>query len=925
MSDPNGRTGKILNTSPKHGMESRAFDSGYMDSGEIMDSASGLNVEIKTMSCTRDRDNRQIPQVKEPKTMSSGTRCKIDYNRSDSGVDIGLNEQLSQLQLDEVRSDSGSCLDSGVLSGDSTLPSPDPHCLQLKNSPLGIDEDHMKKLVSDAFKQDQDGDTYLHLAIMQGFVEVVFSLIRLATSASQLNIPNDLGQTPLHLAVLYGEPRIVRRLVLAGGDVNCRDKEGNTPLHLASIKGDLPSLHQMIRPISSLEANSLFQRYTVVPQFARDFNQRNYEGRACIHLAAWNGHSHVLRYLHAIGGDMNLKEGKGGETALHVAIRRGDVRMAGMLMKECGADPRVTDYQGFNALHLAQWSDTRHPHLTAFIHDLIRLRVPSSPLPASILNEDSSSSDDEDDFPSFQTLWVLELMLVMALCFSALGTKTKMYIDIAANITCFRRFNSTSQTGCSSHKDGNVGIVHVVSGREDTNWILTEGGTPPYVPVLYGSTTSPANLTELAWSSRVSAIVILDDLDDTLVGNWINFSSDAKCPNYPFSFYQERDKCTTRNSWNPAGYDLAHLDWPIPVMFLDAQADSDRLVNHCYKTFNKPWNGTGGKLEDRSYPLCALQLTTRMLGAVNTPTCMRRGDGELLLFGGGGDSVQCEPLGGDSIHMPLVPRQKKNFNYTTGSVTIVAARMDTSSLFANIGPGGDSVVTGLVTWMITAHLLSRKEFRAGLNSSNESIHFMLFNGEAWGYIGSSRILYDMAEGSFPEAMDETKEIQPSLMKVEHIKQWIEIGQVSPSSRGNPVLYVHSNAPNDPQVEKMTKLLSNYSNSKIGKANSGVQLPPSSLHSALKANKTIPGILLANFPDSSFQNSFYNGFKEVGKALNFECNSTQISALAQHLTTTAEALASSVYDLITNKGPSFDVSQLINVSTVRFQNENWSDL
>ena len=35
---------------------------------------------------------------------------------------------------------------------------------------------------------------YLHLAIMQGFVEVVFSLIRLATSASQLNIPNDLGQ-----------------------------------------------------------------------------------------------------------------------------------------------------------------------------------------------------------------------------------------------------------------------------------------------------------------------------------------------------------------------------------------------------------------------------------------------------------------------------------------------------------------------------------------------------------------------------------------------------------------------------------------------------------------------------------------------------------------------------------------------------------
>ena len=161
MSDPNGRTEKILSASPKHGMESRGFDSGYMDSGDIMDSASSLDIKVKTASCTRDRDSKGIPQMKEPKIKepSCGTRCKIDYNRSDSGVDIVLNDQLSQLQLDEVRSDSGSCLDSGVLSGDSTLPSPDPHCLQLKNHPLGIDEDRMKRLVADAFMQDQDGDT----------------------------------------------------------------------------------------------------------------------------------------------------------------------------------------------------------------------------------------------------------------------------------------------------------------------------------------------------------------------------------------------------------------------------------------------------------------------------------------------------------------------------------------------------------------------------------------------------------------------------------------------------------------------------------------------------------------------------------------------------------------------------------------------
>ena len=83
-----------------------------------------------------------------------------------------------------------------------------------------------------------------------------------------------------------------------------------------------------------------------------------------------------------------------------------------MLIEECGADPRITDYQGFNALHLAQWSDSRHPHLTTFILDLIRLGVPSSPLPVSILNEDSSSSDDEDDFPSIQVLCFATAFLI---------------------------------------------------------------------------------------------------------------------------------------------------------------------------------------------------------------------------------------------------------------------------------------------------------------------------------------------------------------------------------------------------------------------------------------------------------------------------------------------------------------------------------
>ena len=41
----------------------------------------------------------------------------------------------------------------------------------------------------------------------------------------------------------------------------------------------------------------------------------------------------------------------------------------------------------------------------------------------------------------------------------------------------------------------------------------------------------------------------------------------------------------------------------------------------CYEKFNKPVNDTV-----RDWPLCAAQLKSFMLAAVDTPTCLRRND-----------------------------------------------------------------------------------------------------------------------------------------------------------------------------------------------------------------------------------------------------------------------------------------------------------
>lgn len=88
-----------------------------------------------------------------------------------------------------------------------------------------------------------------------------------------------LPQTPLHLAVLTHQARIARCLVVAGANVDIRDRRGNTALHLACQIGDIECVKALLEPITVAETNTANLQYDAFMQhLSQNLEQRNYDG-----------------------------------------------------------------------------------------------------------------------------------------------------------------------------------------------------------------------------------------------------------------------------------------------------------------------------------------------------------------------------------------------------------------------------------------------------------------------------------------------------------------------------------------------------------------------------------------------------------------------------------------------------------------------
>ena len=147
----------------------------------------------------------------------------------------------------------------------------------------------------------EDGQTPLHLASIFGHTAIAeWALENKAT----INAKDILGSTPLHEACRYGNIPIIKLLLESGADVNAADSLGKTPLHLV------------------YESENRAYIYDLLLKNKANPNAKDMYGDTALHIASINNFEiSVLETLTSYGADVNERN-KQGNTPLSLAVNK---------------------------------------------------------------------------------------------------------------------------------------------------------------------------------------------------------------------------------------------------------------------------------------------------------------------------------------------------------------------------------------------------------------------------------------------------------------------------------------------------------------------------------------------------------------------------------------------------------------------------
>jgi ankyrin repeat protein len=210
--------------------------------------------------------------------------------------------------------------------------------------------------------QDSEGKTALHVSAEVGSLEVakfiverqemsdgeaeikeIGTLDRTITKLNRLNVRDDDGNTPLHLAAAAGNTSTVRYLLSAGSDLRSCKTRGEHPITLAARYGRNDTVKLLMKSCFAVKCEEMTSALT-----------------AAILAGQVDTTALLLRSSAPVSGGEN-------EKPIHIASRIGQKEIVSLLL-EYGASLTSRTDSGNTALHLA--SEAGHMSLVKYLVEL---------------------------------------------------------------------------------------------------------------------------------------------------------------------------------------------------------------------------------------------------------------------------------------------------------------------------------------------------------------------------------------------------------------------------------------------------------------------------------------------------------------------------------------------------------------------------
>jgi ankyrin repeat protein len=217
-------------------------------------------------------------------------------------------------------------------------------------------------------KEHPYGDRPLAKAAEAGQLGVVKLLVQ---RKADINGSGTMGVTALHYAAGEGLKEMVAFLLSKGAQARCRDDEGETPLMHAFVMGRASVMKMLLQHMGlqgreeriEMKWTPLMEacgegkvglvREIVQRMEGQELEETDNQGRTALHWAALEGHIEVVAVLMGKGAQTDIRDAR-RSTPLMFAACRGHLSVVQLLVQHTeGQGLDATNLSGETALHLA--------------------------------------------------------------------------------------------------------------------------------------------------------------------------------------------------------------------------------------------------------------------------------------------------------------------------------------------------------------------------------------------------------------------------------------------------------------------------------------------------------------------------------------------------------------------------------------------